>query len=252
VRNAQGRNSLPLPSSTERESRTPSPAWQGIPHEGALCVGGSVGIREELAQQREKFVSLRKLLEQISDSDGATLKEVATWFEWKLSRPERLRWCELDPDVGPRHADERDIITARQALNRVSRSGKLTKLNKSDDAPHDCERFGFMAAEIYPFIERCGVALARPDGSEAPAQPDQQDISNFFADSDHASSELRDCMTIWRAAVRRWELDRTRTPKSVVEDVIDEFHENIGPDLRNRYSTVCNWDKSRGRRKIVK
>lgn len=68
-----------------------------------------------------------------------------------------------------------------------------------------------------------------------------------YADHPQCPRELDECLTVWRYATKRWRPGE-QTPKSAVEEAIRELFPTVTGKQFERYSAVCNWDKTPGRK----
>lgn len=99
-------------------------------------------------------------------------------------------------------------------------------------------------AEALAEIERLKAEVERYKAELAEAKE-----GVVHADHPQCPSELDACLTIWRHATRRWK-SGGQSPKAVVEDAIRELYPDAKGKLFDRYSTVCNWDKTPGRKSM--
>jgi hypothetical protein len=92
--------------------------------------------------------------------------------------------------------------------------------------------------------------IARLKAANARLLAELQEAKDGVIHADHPqyASELDACLTIWRAASQRWKPEDGKTPKAVVEEVIKELFPSVGTKEFDRYSAVCNWDKTPGRK----
>lgn len=97
------------------------------------------------------------------------------------------------------------------------------------------------SAEALTEIERLKAEVER-------YKAELQEAKDGVVHADHPQcpSELDACMTIWRRATKCWQPGKT--PKSAVEDAIAELYPDAKGKVFERYSAVCNWDKTPGRK----
>lgn len=67
-------------------------------------------------------------------------------------------------------------------------------------------------------------------------------------DSDRVPEELDICLTVWAFAEKAWSPSGGKTPRKVIESIIEKHYKDKPKNVKDRISAVCNWDKDAGRK----
>jgi len=67
-------------------------------------------------------------------------------------------------------------------------------------------------------------------------------------DSDRVPEELDICLTVWAFAEKAWSPSVGKTPRKVIESIIEKHYKDKPKNVKDRISAVCNWDKDAGRK----
>lgn len=87
-----------------------------------------MGIKEDLAERKAGFVTLRTLLEDICAHENVTLQEAATWLSEKLApldEDDPPTWHEFEPGIGVHGITGSRSAAAWRALQYIVRTGKF-------------------------------------------------------------------------------------------------------------------------------
>ncbi|MDN7878203.1 hypothetical protein [Burkholderia aenigmatica] len=87
-----------------------------------------MGIKEDLAERKAGFVSLRALLEAICAHEDVTLQEAATWLSERLAPlddDDAPTWQEFKPGRGVFDVAGSRSATAWHALQHIVRDGRF-------------------------------------------------------------------------------------------------------------------------------
>jgi len=96
-----------------------------------------MGIKDDLAARNSSFVSLRDLLNALSEHQKVTLQDAADWLSGKLHRAgdSGPKWCELLPGMGIGYVTKNRKTDASNALWHVVHNGTFTDYSGDvDDA----------------------------------------------------------------------------------------------------------------------
>lgn len=99
-----------------------------------------MGIREELAEEQANFVSLRKLIEQLSAAENVTLQDAAEWLSRKLhmaNEDEQPSWCEFWRGVGIQNVSGNETAKAWRTLRSVVVNGRFEQSTSFEDLYDD-------------------------------------------------------------------------------------------------------------------
>jgi hypothetical protein len=84
-----------------------------------------MGIKEDLAERKAGFVSLRALLDAICEHEHVTLKEAADWLAERLYLANECpEWCELSLGRGISAITGNRTTTAWRALRHIVTNGE--------------------------------------------------------------------------------------------------------------------------------
>ncbi|THJ54315.1 hypothetical protein E9536_12235 [Burkholderia sp. LS-044] len=158
----------------------------------------------------------------------------------------------------------RDTLADAVDAGEIEATTWSTDREREQALSHDsirlwCQRYGYdwpipevdpqpvISAELLAENRRLNAEVERLKAELTEAKE-----GDSMADHEFWPEELDDCVSVWRAAAQRWKPTDGKTPKTVVEEVIDELHPGIEDAKKKRYSAVCNWDKDRNRKARTK
>lgn len=177
-----------------------------------------------------------------------------------------LAGVDLDAPVYPSDDEQAELGRWRETLEDAIDTGEIEATTWSTDRSREqllshaavrswCKRYGYgwPIPEADPQPATSAEALAEisrllAENERLKVELAEHKSGELMADHPYWPEELGDCMSIWRAAAQRWKPNDGKTPKTVVEEVIDELHPGIEDAKKKRYSAVCNWDKDRNRK----
>jgi hypothetical protein len=145
-----------------------------------------------------QFISLWELFPQIGEAERAHEDEAARYLVSSLdSDPTGMNYLRTRDESGI--VLPLDMGARLHLLRQLSIFGSQGTLLDADDKPNDAaqptfERFGFYASDIYPFLARNDVAVARPsdEDSEDRVFPDGRRIPSWILAYDRQDWLSRD------------------------------------------------------------
>lgn len=124
-----------------------------------------MGIRDDLDRRLTDFISLRDLLNALSEHQSVTLEQAADWLTSQSDLP-GLR--ERIDGLGVVLAEGKRLLEARTTVYFVVDSGAMgDEYAPGLPKPRDYDRFGFTRSAIQPFLQIHGIDLTFSDTGSA-------------------------------------------------------------------------------------